>query len=93
VDGDLKLIHARSGWCVVPGPRRDGALALMPCDHGKDMYWKVREAGDTAFALRNNQTGTCLDLGSSAKSAANARFAVVANCQSRPEQVLEFVKN
>ncbi|MBE0529930.1 MAG: ricin-type beta-trefoil lectin domain protein [Rhodospirillales bacterium] len=93
VDGDLKLIHARSGWCVVPGPRRDGALALMPCDHGKDMYWKVREAGDTAFALRNNQTGTCLDLGSSAKGPANARFAVVANCQSRPEQVLEFVKN
>ena len=89
VNGDLKLVHAESGWCVVPGPRPDGALVLMPCDDGTDMYWKARKTGEAAFVLRNNKTGKCADLGATNKP---TRVAVQAICTGKPEQVLEFAK-
>ena len=93
INGDLKLVHEQSGWCVVPGPGRDGSVVLMPCDNGTDMYWKAREYGESAFVLRNNQTGTCLDLGARSGRAGGARPAGVASCQTRPDQILEFVRN
>lgn len=91
VDGDLKLVHVQSGWCVVPGPR-SATVVLMPCDNDKDMYWKPQESGESAFVLRNDQTGKCLDLGSPKQRGPENRFAVTANCQPRPGQVLEFVQ-
>ncbi len=93
VDGDLKLVHVQSGWCVVPGPGRNGAAALMPCDNGKDMHWRVMESGETAFVLKNGETGKCLDLGAPRPDGSVDRHAVTATCQGRPDQVLEFVKN
>ena len=93
VNGDLKLVHAKSGWCVVPGPRSDGRLVLMPCDNGKDMYWKARQSGESAFTMQNKKTGKCIHLGSRKRRGAAGTFAIETTCNGRPEQVLEFVKD
>ncbi len=97
VNGDLKLVHAASGWCVVPGASDNRALTLMPCDNDKSMYWSAHETGDDGFVFRNNQTGRCIDLGSTdrgtIRSGANSRVAVSAVCNGRPDQVLFFVKD
>ncbi len=90
VNGDLKLVHEQSGWCVVPGPRRDQALALTPCDNGKDMYWQLHESGESSFVLRNAQSHGCIDLGA---RKGRTGYAMTAACQSKPDQVLEFVKD
>jgi len=93
VNGDLKLVHAQSGWCIVPaGQQMRNEVVLMPCDNDKDMYWRAQESGESAFVLRNDQTGKCLDLGSPRRSGPNTRFAVTVDCQASPGQILEFVE-
>ena len=63
----------------------------------KSMYWSAHETGDDGFVFRNNQTGRCIDLGSTDRGmircGANSHVAVSAVCNGRPDQVLFFVKD
>ncbi|WP_417840996.1 RICIN domain-containing protein [Terasakiella sp.] len=90
VDGNLKLVHAQSGWCVVPGIQGEG-LILMPCDNGDDMFWQIHAMSESTFTLRNKSKTRCIDL--EMKDAGRREHkASLASCQKRPEQDLEFLK-
>jgi hypothetical protein len=62
LNGDIKLVHAKSGWCVVPKHDIKNSLILTPCDDGKDMWWYNKREGN-AFALFNKYINKCIDLG------------------------------
>ncbi|SDH21185.1 RICIN domain-containing protein [Roseospirillum parvum] len=91
VNGDLKLVHAASGWCVVPGPQTSDPLGLFPCDNGMDMFWRLRGPSEEVFLLKNADSGRCMDIGSApARDPDKAHPAVATPCQQRPEQTLKF---
>lgn len=90
VNGDLKLVHAASGWCVVPGPQPRDPLTLFPCDNDMDMFWRLRGPSGAAFLLKNGDSGRCMDLGSAPARGDKSQPAVTTPCQQRPEQILQF---
>lgn len=88
VDGDIKLVHAQSGWCVTPQSHNSEKLVLKPCNKNKNMFWRNQREGDS-FEMRNMYMNKCMTL---EKSSKNEKFASISNCSKEPEQLIEFVK-
>ena len=39
INGDIKLVHAKTGWCVAPKSPHSDELSLKPCNKGTiDLY-------------------------------------------------------
>ncbi len=52
VDGDIKLVHADTGWCVAPQSKTGGKLVLTPCNRNANQLWDNRPEGD-GFTMEN----------------------------------------
>jgi hypothetical protein len=91
LDGKIKLVHAESGWCVVPKHDAQHSIVLTPCDDGDDMWWDNKREGN-AFALFNADKRRCVQLGAVDANTKKGR-AQMAICNTRlPEQEIDFVK-
>lgn len=64
VNGDIRLVHDKSGWCVAPGQGAGGAreLELRPCSSSASMIWRNLREGDGFMMQNNDQAGRCLSL-------------------------------
>lgn len=92
VNGDMKLVHADSGWCVVPGPSHTKSLALSPCDNDKDMYWRTQNRDGQSFELLNIESKQCLDLEQASGQGSGPVAAKLSQCQNAASQSVDFVK-
>ncbi len=90
VNGDLKLVHAQSGWCVVPKSKNSDELTLQPCSKDKDMFWRNIGEGDS-FEMRNTKTGKCISLDKIPEHA-NLAKAKTVQCNNNVSQEIKFVK-
>ena len=91
VDGDMKLVHGYSGWCVVPQSKHDTTLVLKPCNRNKNMLWRtVREGG--AFMMKNTKDNKCITLENGSDSREPNVVANIGTCAAKPEQSIKFVK-
>jgi len=92
VNGDIKLVHAISGWCVHPKTERGRQLVLAPCDRGKDMLWRLNRARGNAWVLKNVYTSRCLVLPDIQKNSRAHNQAFLANCVKNNSQTFDFQK-
>ena len=92
VDGDVKLVHAKSGWCVVPKHDAMNSLSLAPCDKGKDMFWSNKLIKGSSFQMYNKHLNKCLDLKQLKNSSSTEARAQLSMCQNKPEQEIDFIK-
>jgi len=91
VNGDLKLVHAQSGWCVVPRSKQDMTLVLKPCNRNKKMLWRNKREGD-AFEMKNTELKKCMTLENSSGNKSIATDAVISNCSKTSGQSINFTK-
>ena len=91
VNGDIKLIHKNSGWCIYPKAGSETSLALGPCDRGKDMTWRLSEKGN-AFQLQNlHGSKYCMSLPAMKKGSV-AGTPTLASCTQSSEQLFDLVQ-
>jgi hypothetical protein len=91
VNGDIALVHAKTGWCVHLGAQRDSGVALAPCDRGKDMTWRLEPARGNAWMLKNVARNRCLSL-PAMTSRSKQQQAQLAACRADGTQLLDFVR-
>ena len=92
VDGDIKLVHAKSGWCVVPKHDLQNSLALAPCDRGKDMLWRNNIIKGSAFQMHNVHLNKCLTLKKIPKNNTKEITAQLMECANIAKQQIKFIK-
>jgi hypothetical protein len=92
VNGDIKLVHSKSGWCVVPKHDRQGSLSLAPCDQGKDMIWQNNVINVSSFRMHNKTLNKCMTLKSKPINSKIEVTATVMNCINTSEQSIDFVQ-
>ena len=92
VDGDIKLVHAKSGWCVVPKHDAGNSLSLAPCDRGNDMFWRNNLVKGASFQMYNSTTRKCLDLKELKDNSTIDINAQLSECANTPEQQIDFIK-
>ncbi|WP_024955887.1 RICIN domain-containing protein [Sulfurospirillum arcachonense] len=91
VNGDIKLIHAQSGWCVTPQSKNSKNLVLKPCNKNKNMFWKNRRNGNN-FELTNNYLkDKCITLETLPKDKTIGKAEIV-YCKRQESQKIQFVK-
>ena len=90
INGDIKLVHAQTGWCVAPKAKNSKELSLKPCNKGTYMFWDPIEVGD-AIILKNKEANKCITLSAlkDGKSISNARLE---NCSKSATQTIDFLK-
>lgn len=93
VNGDIKLVHAATGWCVHPKPGRDQILALAPCDRGEDMFWRLNQMSE-AWMLQNVAHKNCLALPDISKKISKTQKsqANLDRCQGSTSQLFDFIR-
>ena len=91
VNGDITLVHEKTGWCVRPGTARDSGVFLAPCDRGKDMTWRLDRSKGNAWMLKNVTERRCLSLPARTRSQPDRRQARMAKCVPDSTQLLDFV--
>jgi hypothetical protein len=94
-NGDVKIVHADSGWCATVDTANNDALVLEPCDNGDDMYWRTKNSRGDAFELLNLDRNRCMNL-EPANGRAGARgsdgAARLQPCQAAPTQFIDFIR-
>ena len=91
VNGDIKIVHADSGWCVVPKHGSAHELRLAPCNNNKDMVWRTKEHGGNLFELFNLELKQCITIDSDNKTK-TVSDSKLSRCSGNPEQLIDFVK-
>ena len=91
VNGDIKLIHAETGWCVTPTHNNKKQLILNPCDKGKDLMWRNNLGKNAFFEMENVKLKSCISLKKDDKS--SNIYAVLEKCKKADRQLIKFVKN
>jgi len=88
VNGDIKLVHDKTGWCVAPKSKNSNKLALKPCNKGTYMFWDPIEVGG-AVILKNKEANKCMSL---QKLRAGNPFseAILENCTKSDAQKIDF---
>ncbi|SFP08847.1 ricin-type beta-trefoil lectin domain protein [Hydrogenimonas thermophila] len=83
IDGYIKIIHTKTGWCVVPKHNKSDKLALKPCSKEDAMFWKPI-AVKNGFLLKNYFKKECIDIKDNKLS--------LKRCNKKAnEQIIDFV--
>ncbi|QKF83078.1 ricin-type beta-trefoil lectin domain protein [Halarcobacter ebronensis] len=90
LNGDLKLIHAQSGWCVTPNPKDNKSLVLQPCNKEKNILWTNIQEGNS-FQLKSNVNNKCITLGVDLDGNKIGK-AELSQCVNSSGQDIDFVK-
>ncbi|MEE8574979.1 MAG: hypothetical protein V3T30_06155, partial [Thermodesulfobacteriota bacterium] len=94
VNGDIKLVHKVTGFCVHPNPKSGNTLQLLPCDMGKDMKWRNMAGSGSSWHLKNVYHNNCMVLPATTAGGAGQVKAGLAACStSSNDQAFDFVKN
>lgn len=88
VNGDIKLIHSETGWCVAPQYKKN--LILTPCDKGQDLFWRNNIKNKDLFEMKNVHFKTCISLKDKNKGYFDAKLE---KCNKKEEQLIKFKKN
>ncbi|MCP4494992.1 MAG: hypothetical protein GY820_47975 [Gammaproteobacteria bacterium] len=88
VNGDIKLVHAGTGWCVYPQSNSKNTLALAPCIRTNAMYWRLNEVSGNDWTLQNQDNKLCLDLPEPTGS--RSQPASMSTCNQNDEQLFSF---
>jgi len=91
VNGDIKLIHAETGWCVSPKHNKENQLILNPCDKGKDLLWRNNLGKNSFFEMQNIKLKKCISLENDNKN--KTSYAFLKHCKKEDQQLIKFVKN
>ncbi|MFA6317081.1 MAG: ricin-type beta-trefoil lectin domain protein, partial [Elusimicrobiota bacterium] len=93
VNGDIKLVHTETGSCIYP-QKDTNHMAVLPCDTGKDMLWRINPKGGSADQLFNPRANLCMMLPAPPKDSGQALEAVLAPCNTVPDDglLIDFVK-
>jgi hypothetical protein len=91
VNGDIKIVHAASGWCVVPTHTGKPKLRLAPCNSNNDMLWRTTAHGGNLFELLNLDLKQCMELDAGSQTGAPGT-ASLSRCNGSKPQLIDFVK-
>lgn len=91
VDGDIKLVHAETGFCAYPAEKSQH-LALRACDRGEDMFWRLNVKTVDTLQFFNPKRNSCMILPAPDKGSTNYKEAGIAPCSADSAQLLDLVK-
>lgn len=92
VNGDIQLVHVKSGWCVHPQAGHKKSLVLAPCDRGNDMLWRLTRVAGSSWLMRNVHNKKCLTLPAMQSEHRQHSQAYIDICQRKNTQQFDFIQ-